>query len=268
LHGLTGATLVSAWEQAELAAPLLRARRIVVDVEATAGSLRRLLGALKLHQLLFAAEPVTRDAGVIVADDGGGVRLVVEGPMALFSASTRYGLKLALLLPHVLSCRRYRLVADVVLRKGRAPEPFVLAGRGEAPDTAAEELPPLVQALLDELPPLLASLLPGFVVRAAVTVVAVAGGGAFVPDLVVEHPDGTRGYIEVLGFWSRAAVWRRVEWVEGGALPAPTVFCVSERLRVSEEALPDDPGGALVVFKGALSARKVATALMQRLAVR
>jgi hypothetical protein len=261
LAGVTGAGLLSTWEQAELQAILLRARRVVVDVDAPASQLRRLLSALKLHQLLFAVEPTP-----VAAHGELGVRLVVEGPMALFSSSTRYGLKLALLLPHVLSCRRYRLAADVALSKRRAPSPFVLAGRGVDDGGVINDLPPLVRTLIDELAPLLRELLPGFVVKPAVDVVAVAGGGAFVPDVVVEHADGARAFVEVLGFWSRDAVWRRVEWIEQGLLPAPTVVCVSERLRVSEQALPDDPGGALVVFKGALSARKVAAALVARLA--
>ena len=261
LSGVTGTALLTSWEQAELQALLLRARRVVIDVDAPPAQLRRLLRALKLHQLLFAAEP----ASGVQAHGEGGVRLVVEGPMALFSSSTRYGLKLALLLPHVLACRRYRLAADVALSKGRAPSPFVLAGRGTEDGATVDDLPPLVRALLDELAPLLRDALPGFVVGPSVEVVAVAGGGAFVPDLVVAHADGTRAFVEVLGFWSRDAVWRRVEWVEQGVLPAPTVFCVSERLRVGEQALPDDPGGALVVFKGALSAKKVAAALVARL---
>jgi predicted nuclease of restriction endonuclease-like RecB superfamily len=261
LAGMNGTGLLSTWEQAELQAILLRARRVVVDVDAPAAQLRRLLSALKLHQLLFAVEPTP----ALAAHGELGVRLVVEGPMALFSSSTRYGLKLALLLPHVLSCRRYRLAADVALSKGRAPTPFVLAGRGVDDGGVIDDLPPLVRTLIDELAPLLRDALPGFVVKPAVDVIAVAGGGAFVPDVVVEHADGARAFVEVLGFWSRDAVWRRVEWVEQGLLPAPTVVCVSERLRVSEQALPDDPGGALVVFKGALSARKVAAALVARL---
>jgi predicted nuclease of restriction endonuclease-like RecB superfamily len=268
LAGLTGAALLPTWHEAELQALLLRARRVVVDVDASPAQLRALLRALKLHQLLFAVEPVDVDAR-----DGGGwsgaARLVIEGPMALFSSSTRYGLKLALLLPHVLACHRHRLVADVAWKKHGAPEPFVVAGRGDArddDDDGHDALPPLVSTLLHELTPLVAAALPGFSVRPAQEVVVVAGGGAFVPDLVVDHADGSRAFVEVLGFWSREAVWRRVAWAEQGVLPAPAVFCVSERLRVSEAALDDDAGGALVVFKGSLSAKKVAAALVARLA--
>jgi predicted nuclease of restriction endonuclease-like RecB superfamily len=277
LQGVTATTLLPAWEQAELQALLLRARRVVVDVDARPTELRRLLRALKLHQLLFAVEPASAASSSSSSSSSASsssssspptgaqtVRLVVEGPMALFSASTRYGLKLALLLPHVRACRRYRLEADVVLAR-RGAERLVVAGRGADADDDDVVLPPLVQGLLDELPALLASSLPGFVVRPAVDVIAVPGHGAVVPDLVVEHEDGARAWVEVLGFWSRPAVWRRVDVVQQGLLPAPMVFCVSDRLRVSEEALPDDPGGALVVFKGALSAKKVAAALVARL---
>jgi hypothetical protein len=78
-----------------------------------------------------------------------------------------------------------------------------------------------------------------------------------VPDLVFTHADsGECVYLEVLGFWSRPAVWRRVELVERG-LPQRILFAVSQRLRVSEEALGDDVPGALFVYKRVLSARAI-----------
>jgi hypothetical protein len=44
-------------------------------------------------------------------------------------------------------------------------------------------------------------------------------------------------FLEVLGFWSRDAVWKRIELAQAG-LPHPIVFAVSRHLRVSEEASP------------------------------
>ncbi|MDP2343859.1 MAG: DUF790 family protein [Deltaproteobacteria bacterium] len=248
-----GALLVDDWQRLEVQALLLRATEVTLDVDATPAQLRRLLRALKLHQLLFRV-----DAGALV-------RLVIDGPMGLFSSSTRYGMKLALLLPHIQACKTWRLQASVQLRKGKAAEEFVVAGKSNVDvDAAVEALPPLVEGLLLELP----ALLPGFAVAAAQALLPVAGHGALVPDVVVTHPDGRQGYVEVLGFWSRDAVWRRVEQAQAGLLPAPVVFCFSERLRVSEAALAgggddvDDAslaaGAALVAFKGSLSARKVA----------
>jgi hypothetical protein len=59
-----------------------------------------------------------------------------------------------------------------------------------------------------------------------------------------------------MGFWSREAVWRRVELVERG-LPHRILFAVSKNLRVSEAALGDDLPGSLYVYARTLDARAV-----------
>ncbi len=85
------------------------------------------------------------------------------------------------------------------------------------------------------------------------------GVGLSIPDLIF-----TRGrdkvYFEVLGFWSREAVFRRVDLVDKG-LSERVLFAVSSRLRVSEEVLGDEASSALYVYKGAMSARAVAERL-------
>jgi hypothetical protein len=63
-----------------------------------------------------------------------------------------------------------------------------------------------------------------------------------------------------MGYWSRAAVWKRVELVHAG-LAERILFAVSAKLRVSEEVLGDDLPGALYVYKHAMSARAVAERL-------
>jgi hypothetical protein len=60
----------------------------------------------------------------------------------------------------------------------------------------------------------------------------------------------------VLGFWSRSAVWKRVEMVEAG-LPCPIVFAVSKHLRVSEEVLDSDTPAALYIYARTMNARAV-----------
>ena len=74
--------------------------------------------------------------------------------------------------------------------------------------------------------------------------------GLCVPDLVFERA-GTAIHLEVMGYWSREAVWRRVELVQGG-LASPILFAVNSRLRVSEEVLPGDAASALYVYKGTM----------------
>lgn len=80
--------------------------------------------------------------------------------------------------------------------------------------------------------------------------------GLCVPNLVFQREDSVV-HLEVMGYWSREAVWRRVELVQEG-LAAPILFAVSSRLRVSEEVLAGDAPSALYVYKGTMSASAVA----------
>ena len=81
------------------------------------------------------------------------------------------------------------------------------------------------------------------------------GVGLSVPDLVFQR-GSDKIYLESLGYWSREAVFRRVDLVRQG-LSAKIVFAVSSRLRVSEELLDEDASGALYVYKGTMSARTI-----------
>jgi hypothetical protein len=85
------------------------------------------------------------------------------------------------------------------------------------------------------------------------------GVGLCVPDLAFETERAGRTirvYFELLGFWSREAVWRRVDLVRAG-LPHRILFAVSRDLRVSEDVLPEAASGALYVFTRTPSARAV-----------
>jgi predicted nuclease of restriction endonuclease-like RecB superfamily len=64
--------------------------------------------------------------------------------------------------------------------------------------------------------------------------------------------DRAEAYVEVLGYWSRASVWKRVELAERG-LGAKILFAVSSRLRVSEEVLDESDSAALYVYKGKMN---------------
>ena len=87
------------------------------------------------------------------------------------------------------------------------------------------------------------------------------GVGVCIPDLVFSK-GGLSVLFEVMGFWSRDAVWKRVELVEAG-LPERVIFAVSTRLRVSEAVLDDHNSAALYAYKGAMSARAVLKRLEQ-----
>jgi predicted nuclease of restriction endonuclease-like RecB superfamily len=221
----------------------LRAVKVTLDVRASAGATRALFRRLKFLRLLY-----------VIAKTDDGYRVVVDGPFSLFESVTKYGLQLALLLPALDACDAWKLVADVRWGKERAPLVFRLQGEARA---AAEEspLPDEVAALVKSVRALESS----WRVSASTAILDLPGVGACVPDLVFERGAGRakeRVYLEVMGYWSRDAVWKRVELVEAG-LAERVVFAVSSRLRVSEEVLPEEAPSALYVYKGAMSARAV-----------
>lgn len=239
---ITAERLVDAYELGQAQAVLLRAVRVVATVSGdSVGAYRALFRALKFRRLLYTVEPA-----------GDGYRITIDGPHSLFSASTKYGLQLALVLPAIRACANWAIEADVRWGKERAALTFQLEGTAEA-RAVEDRLPDDVQRLVDRIRGLKKS---DWSVRRSTRLLSLPGVGLCVPDLVLSHPEHGKVYLEVMGFWSRDAVWRRVDLVEAG-LPERVLFAVSARLRVSEAVLDDGERGALYVYKGAMNVKAV-----------
>lgn len=238
---LTPDMLVEQWELGQAQAVLLRAVRVECTVRcAGADGYRALFRRLKFLRLLHRIEPLE-----------GAYRLTIEGPFSMFDAGTKYGLQLALVLPVLRACDSFELVADLRWGKERTPLRFSMKGGTRGAQATEADLPEEVARLVDAFE----GLGSKWKVTRAATILELPGVGLCVPDLVF-----TKGkqqvFLEVMGYWSRDAVWRRVELVEAG-LPQRILFAVSQRLRVSAEVLDEDRPGKLYVYKGAMSARAV-----------
>jgi uncharacterized protein len=236
---LSPTALVDSYELAQHQAVLLRATRVRARVRcASVAGYRSLFRALKFRRLLYTLQK-----------DGDAYELDIDGPFSLFESVTKYGLQLALLFPALLACDELSLTADV--RWGKQREALVFRYQGErSRDVEPVAVHPDVDDLLERL-----SGLSEWQVRLNDELVDLPGVGLVAPDLVFTR--GTeRIFLELLGYWSRDAVWKRVELVEKG-LGAKIVFAVSSRLRVSEAVLEESALGALYVFKGTPSPKKV-----------
>ena len=244
---ITPQQLVDNYDLAQAQAVLLRAVRVTVDVACVAqGGYRALFAKLKFLRLLYTLAPRP-------VEEGGGYRLEIDGPFNLFESSTRYGLQLALALGALRECDAWSLDAEVRWGKERQALSFHLEGKSPAPVAHA---PP---RLADDVAALVAALGEAdtrWRVSPATAILDLPGVGLCVPDLVFEKGRNQRVYLEVLGYWSRDAVWRRVELVEQG-LGERILFAVSSHLRVSEAALDEEQPGALYVYKRALHARTI-----------
>ena len=228
-------------------AVLLRAVKVQARVFcAGTHGYRTLFRKLKFHRLLHTIAKLDREAGYAID---------LDGPMSLFEQTTKYGLNLSLALAAIVACDYWEVRADLRWGKDRRPLRYHLRGGKESVviDYAA--------ALPDEVAALLADLRQQeespWQVSPADAILGLPGIGVCVPDLEFVHRDGgQRVFLEVLGFWSRAAVWKRVEMATAG-LPVPIVFAVSKHLRVSEEVLPAEAPAALYVYARTMNARAV-----------
>jgi predicted nuclease of restriction endonuclease-like RecB superfamily len=240
-------TLVALYERGQAQAVLLRAVKITVDVKAaSAGVTRAFFRKLKFLRLLHV---ITR------TEDG--YRVVIDGPFSMFESVTKYGLQLALVLPALEDCDDWKLEAEI--RWGKEKRALVFRLEGGASTEKGREPP-----MSDEAKAIMKSFRSnelGWKALPSTRILELPGIGLTVPDLVFERArtDGNvdRIYLEVMGYWSRAAVWQRVELVQAG-LSERILFAVSSRLRVSEEVLSTELPSALYVYKGTMNARAIA----------
>jgi predicted nuclease of restriction endonuclease-like RecB superfamily len=236
-------------------AVLLRATRVVLEIEGPPRRLRHVLRAIKFRRLLFrASRGKGRRAPVL---------LELDGPLSLFGPSTKYGLALAEVLPAVLLCERFSLEAVLAWGKKRLTKTFVLETghmkgasgktwlRSPIADPGAMA-PPELEAFARRFE----AIAPGWKVDERVPIVFVGEGeeqDALVPDLRFVHAEsGRTGYLEVLAAARRGSVARRLELLARDGPPG-LVVAVAKSLIPEGEALPP----SVVVMRSMPDAREV-----------
>jgi uncharacterized protein len=246
--------LVARYNVAQVQGVLYAARDLVVDLGEGADA-RLVFHYVKLQGLIYALEPVPR-----------GYRLRLDGPLSIFGATRKYGLRLARFLPGLLLTSPWRLSATVEWRDREAyleldsetsdlqshylgprseheadpvREAFVRAWE-RAKDTGDWELEPGAGVL--SFPERKAALVPDFTLRHAGT--------------------GERVHLEVLGFWSeRNLVERAALLREASERGHRVLVAVSGRLGTSPEALAEAIKTGVIPFKERLLPKAVLAAL-------
>jgi uncharacterized protein len=253
---LSPEALLAEHNLAQHQAVLLRAQRVQATVwSAAPASYRSLFRKLKFLRLLYRIQQMPKHAGY---------RLEIDGPYSLFESVTKYGLQLALALPVLMACDRWAIEAELRWGQERRPLRYGLRGSLSEPSPAKAEASPTHPAAADELPDEVGALLRDLAAlpgpwRPAVShaILDLAPVGQCVPDLELVHQKtGQTVYLEVLGYWSRDAVWKRIELAQKG-LPAPVLFAVSKHLRVSEAALDRESPAALYVYAHVMNAQAI-----------
>jgi len=189
---------------------------------------RQLFRRLKFHRLLYRVEGSMRDGYVFQ----------IDGPLSLFSATTKYGLQVAMFLPALLHCSDFRLEAELRWGPKREPRSFFLESRdglvSRQPDTGT-----YVPAELGAFVERFRQVAPAWEISESTDLIELGREGAWVPDYrLVHQPSGIDVYIEVLGFWKRSSLERLTRLLPRYG-PPRFVLAISEKLKVDEESLQD-----------------------------
>lgn len=240
----TPQALVERYDLAQAQAVLLRAVKVKATVRcSSADAYRALFRSLKFHRLLYRLSHQAEDS----------YSIEIDGPFSMFEHVTKYGLQLALVLPALQRADELQLEAEV--RWGKSRQALTYRWHSKRDPQAAEADARLPDELI-ELVSTFRALDSGWQVAGASKLIDLPGVGLCVPDLIFTSPEGDPVHFELLGYWSREAVWKRVELARK-TKHSHLLFAVSSRLRVSEKVLDEDDNAALYVFKGVMNAKAV-----------
>jgi uncharacterized protein len=213
-------------------AVLLRSTRVRVLIRSESPQrYRQLLRIAKFHRLICEIERATANR----------YRLLLDGPLSLFTATQKYGVQLALFLPAILLCRNFELEADLLWGAQKKPKSFTLTPAeglvSHLPETGMY-VPPELRMFVD----LFRKTITEWSIDEDTEIVSLANG-FWVPDFRLTHrQSGQTVLLEVLGFWRRASAARHLERLRRYA-DLPFILAVSDKLCIDEADLEGSPAG-------------------------
>ena len=218
------------------------------EMEFTAsGNWQRIFRAVKFNGLMYAA-----------ARREGAVYVRLDGPTSLFKLTRRYGTALAKVIPEIMRGKPWRMQAKI-LRTNRL---FNFTAESEKhgwlfPELqAAEEYDSAVE---QEFAERFRSLKSGWEVRRESEPVE-AGSAVIIPDFAFRF-GGRTVYMEIVGFWTREYLRRKVEKLS--EVKEPFIVVVDEGLACDklERLQTSNPNVRLLYCKGKVSVKEVLTRL-------
>ncbi|MBV8556928.1 MAG: DUF790 family protein [Planctomycetaceae bacterium] len=247
---LSAQRLVDRYNVALAQAVLLRSIKVTAEVRGEKPArYRQLFRQLKFHRLLYRVEGSMEE----------GYIFQIDGPLSLFSATSKYGLQMALFLPALPLCADFRLDAELRWGPRRVPRSFHLEAKDGLVSHQSDVgtyVPAEVTAFLDRF----RQVAPAWDVSEATEILELGREGVWVPDYRFVHKaTGIDVFVEVLGFWKRSSLDRLLRLLPRHG-PPRYVLAISDRLKVDEGTLSDLPGPVLR-FKEIPNAQEMAALL-------
>jgi predicted nuclease of restriction endonuclease-like RecB superfamily len=222
---------------------------LMVEPQDPAGY-RELFGAIKAYRLIHT----------IRGNAATGYEVRLDGPVSMFHRSQKYGVQMAVFLPALLTCRGWRMRAEITSKlKGRAF--FELNSNQTQLRSHYLSVPPYENPVLEKLETAWARFDTSWSLEPGVEVVDL-GESAFIPDFILRHPEGWHVYLEVLGFWTPQHLKERLKEFEHGRI-RNFILAAWDELRGSREPPAAKLPANVIVFKRGLDPAAVELALDQ-----
>jgi hypothetical protein len=189
---------------------------------------------VKLFGLMHRIYPIDADGQRVASTDRAtGYEAILDGPASLFSQSRKYGIRMANFLPALPLCDRWELVAEILVDETTGETRQLTLDHMDGLDShysAGERFDSDVERTLarkwDRANTEWALVREDDVFD--------LGAEVMIPDFAIEHPDGRRAILEIVGFWTPEyldAKLAKIRDVEADNF----VLAVSERLDCASE---------------------------------
>jgi uncharacterized protein len=225
---LSPSQLLHRYNLALAQAVLFRAMKLTIHVkEEGPPEYRRLFRSLKFHRLLYTVAGSMEE----------GFTIHLDGPMSLFTRSQQYGIRMAAFLPGLVLCKEWSLSAEILWDKTRSktdkPRLFVMnhemGFQSHARDVGIW-LPEEIKRLADDWPKD-----NDWILTTETDVLPLGGEGVFIPDFAFRRKRRkTKVFLEILGFWNRSAVEKRLDLLRKFG-PKNLIVAISKDLCVAKD---------------------------------
>jgi len=189
---------------------------------------------VKLFGLMHRIYPIDADGERVTStDQAAGYEAVLDGPASLFSQSQKYGIRMANFLPALPLCNRWEMTADILIDETTGETRQLELDHTEGLDShysAGDQFDSDVERTLTQKWE--RANTDWELVRE--DDVFDLGAEVMIPDFAIEHPDGRRAILEIVGFWTPEyldAKLKKIRQVEADNF----VLAVSERLDCASE---------------------------------
>lgn len=211
------------------------------------------------YKLLFRYVKLFSLMTYIEGDADHGFTLTIDGPTSLFRANTRYGLKLAMLLPALLHVTRWSLSATLQVKDAYSGQERSKRFTLDSTCGLVTHYPPgkTYDSMLEE----------GFVERWAKTKtewhlerevdLIPIPGSVMIPDFRLVHPDGRTFLLEIVGYWRPEYLKKKFSQVRQAGRD-DIILAISERLNLERAGVNvSDTPARIVWFKDQLLPKAV-----------